>query len=470
MSAINEEADPKDSNLEKRVKELFDGGLTRPVEAEDELLFGQMVPAPAELISEKHDMDDFALALANVIDSRGTKLDARSYRALAYLSDSISPDSFSENDEKRANAESDVFQADEMLQESIAIHDALFSQISAARNVKEEIEIELAKYAFEREKEGQPIDVSAVRIMRANIEDSEAEIAKLQSQISDMNAKREVIIGRKAKAERQLNTLKTTILSARTLYEKQLLKKLALGATYDKTTKMSPEVRSILFDKISSLKETVGASRDDIDFIGGTVIGVEGVSLNVSPEGRALQAIYDISQKLYDAGAPPKVRAEMAMAMRSELSSGLMAVDHKVREDNSLIREFELLNLASLAGFNPNVVTQVFGVPISGVGKRLLDAWFENSRTPLMFEDIRGLFKMTTYHPDTYLDVMSLSESLNQAQMRDLAPKRKSSEKPDGGDKPPTGATKVVIPTEPSEADEEFIENLIDDEDYDVEF
>jgi hypothetical protein len=380
---------------------------------------------------------------------------------LAYLSDRITDDLFEESERKKADIEADIAMAREKLHEIEGTIEQIVEDELAFSIQRGDVIEARDSYALNRENEGEPIDVRAYRTMTGEIEELDTLIARAQSKFNDNETMKLVLEARLAGFERARESAKINILNAETAYEKQLLKALSFNAIYDKTSGMDPDLEAEIFKQISSLKETVGASVGDEPSIGNPVIGAEGIDLNTSPEGRALQAINDVAQGQCDSGTPPNIDVDMMMGIMNNLSNSLMNMNLKVRKDNSLIREMKLLNLASLAGFDPYVVTQVFGVTISGVAKRLLDAWVDNGRAPLMFEDIRKVFKLSGYHPDTHLDIMSVSEGLNKALMKDMRPKPKGS-KGKGGDKPPTGETKTLVPNvgvggppEPDERDDD---------------
>jgi hypothetical protein len=94
--------------------------------------------------------------------------------------------------------------------------------------------------------------------------------------------------------------------------------------------------------------------------------------------------------------------------------------DSVIVTSNPLQREVHLLNLISLAGYDPERWAQAFGVPISGIGKQILSAWGNGSKGPLKPEDIRTIFRGDRDRLPYDLDYTSLSYASRVAELRSI--------------------------------------------------
>lgn len=94
--------------------------------------------------------------------------------------------------------------------------------------------------------------------------------------------------------------------------------------------------------------------------------------------------------------------------------------DSVIVTSNPLQREVHLLNLISLAGYDPERWAQAFGVPISGIGKQILSAWGNGSKGPLKPEDIRTIFRGDRDKLPYDLDYTSLSYASRVAELKSI--------------------------------------------------
>uniref|UniRef100_A0A2V0RMP0 Uncharacterized protein n=1 Tax=viral metagenome TaxID=1070528 RepID=A0A2V0RMP0_9ZZZZ len=69
----------------------------------------------------------------------------------------------------------------------------------------------------------------------------------------------------------------------------------------------------------------------------------------------------------------------------------------EIAEENALLNEIYFLNLTAMAGYDPTSWAQAFGVPISGIGKRILSEWDHGRMGPLTSERLIKLFEHKSY-------------------------------------------------------------------------
>lgn len=432
--------------FEGRVEELLHGSLTRSDKPEADNL--PINPDELDITSNLggKTIEDLAQYVDDMIRTRNPYPDERARIMLACLAKSMSKKALDVGKAKLMDAEQDVAMAKDLLSQAMQICDELYIKIGDASKEQDELTNDLREYQAEREKQGVPIDVPAVRKIQNQINEIADIVSENEMALYDMTTKKEVLKGRLAKAERARDKAKLESVHSDTTYERDLFDALSSGADCSNYGELDPEIEEKLMDRIRTLKVTTGASFDDAKSLATPIVGAEGTDLSGTLEGKALQVISDIANLQRKAGPPPQLRADALLLFRNKMSLGLMDMNTRVSDNNPLIEEMKLLNLASLAGYNPIVVMRVFGVPISGVGKRLMDAWIKNGKKPLMLEDIRRVFRLKSYQPDTFLDVPSVAETLNSELLKDLNQQRSKSNK-ERGDKAPKGPTKVIQPT-----------------------
>uniref|UniRef100_A0A2V0RIC7 Uncharacterized protein n=1 Tax=viral metagenome TaxID=1070528 RepID=A0A2V0RIC7_9ZZZZ len=95
--------------------------------------------------------------------------------------------------------------------------------------------------------------------------------------------------------------------------------------------------------------------------------------------------------------------------------------DSVIVTSNPLQREVHLLNLITLAGYDPERWAQAFGIPISGIGKQILNAWGGGSKGPLKPEDIRKIFRGDRDRLPYGLDYTSLSYSSRVEELQSIS-------------------------------------------------
>jgi hypothetical protein len=121
-----------------------------------------------------------------------------------------------------------------------------------------------------------------------------------------------------------------------------------------------------------------------------------------------------------------------------------------ITEENSLHREVYMLHLITLAGYHPINWAAAFGLPISGIGKRVLDKWESDKLRPLTAGDLRDEFSESLsrgiVRSDASLDYTEFAMDAVKKNKKEVTPKMDP--KPDPNDKSipmPAGHGQVMM-------------------------
>jgi uncharacterized protein (DUF2164 family) len=119
--------------------------------------------------------------------------------------------------------------------------------------------------------------------------------------------------------------------------------------------------------------------------------------LNNSSVSKSIQAIFDTA---YDMESIRKGNVNYELRKTSSRPV-----------NNTLQRELYFLNLIAQSGYNPTRWAQAFGVPISGIGKRVLDEWEDSGYVPITADDLTQLFAYEDFNQSIGIDYSRLEET-----------------------------------------------------------
>uniref|UniRef100_A0A2V0RJA1 Uncharacterized protein n=1 Tax=viral metagenome TaxID=1070528 RepID=A0A2V0RJA1_9ZZZZ len=120
--------------------------------------------------------------------------------------------------------------------------------------------------------------------------------------------------------------------------------------------------------------------------------------LNNSSVSKSIQAIFDTA---YDMESIRKGNVNYELRKTSSKST-----------NNTLQRELYFLNLIAQSGYNPTRWAQAFGVPISGIGKRILDEWKDSGYVPITADALTQLFVYEDFNQSIGIDYSRLEETV----------------------------------------------------------
>jgi hypothetical protein len=147
-------------------------------------------------------------------------------------------------------------------------------------------------------------------------------------------------------------------------------------------------------------------------------------------EARVLQLVYEMALDMKEIRdmkpADPKLPARQYNLFSDSVTT----------TNNPLMSEMHILNLITLAGYNPNSWAQSFGIRISGIAKQILNGWGGGNRGPLKAEGLRNIFRVDTKPLDIRIDYTKLEfdfelEKRRLLKMGKIADKQKGEELPD---------------------------------------
>jgi hypothetical protein len=229
-------------------------------------------------------------------------------------------------------------------------------------------------------------------------------------------------------AEDKLKTLRTKAL--RSMYDPTSLLLSTLGvqlpSTYAsltvkdrKTIKdaLQPEVMGFL----SSLSGIQGGSTTmeraifpKVSSVFAPSIEADFAEFRSTEASRVIEQVYNLAKEM------EQLRNQSGSDFQRATRVYDLSNDNVIVTPNPLQREVHLLNLISLAGYDPERWAQAFGIPISGIGKQILSAWGNGSKGPLKPEDIRIIFRGDRDKLPYDLDYTSLSYSSRVAELRSI--------------------------------------------------
>uniref|UniRef100_A0A2V0RA12 Uncharacterized protein n=1 Tax=viral metagenome TaxID=1070528 RepID=A0A2V0RA12_9ZZZZ len=153
---------------------------------------------------------------------------------------------------------------------------------------------------------------------------------------------------------------------------------------------------------------------------------MEVASFMETEEARIIQQVYEMAVDLQN------IREERQMQeLRTTDTYSLTKSDVRVTR-NPLILEMHILNLVTLAGYNPEMWANAFGLRTSGIAKQMLGFWGDRSTGPLTAEDIRYVFRGDRKPIDFGLDYTSLEfsvEVVKKKLVQSMTPKSEGTEK-----------------------------------------
>uniref|UniRef100_A0A2V0RI40 Uncharacterized protein n=1 Tax=viral metagenome TaxID=1070528 RepID=A0A2V0RI40_9ZZZZ len=120
--------------------------------------------------------------------------------------------------------------------------------------------------------------------------------------------------------------------------------------------------------------------------------------LNNSSVSKSIEAIFNTA---YD----------MASIRRGNVNYELRKTTSKTT-NNTLQRELYFLNLIAQSGYDPTRWAQAFGVPISGIGKRILDEWKDSGYVPITADALTQLFVYEDFNQSIGIDYSRLEEAV----------------------------------------------------------
>lgn len=314
---------------------------------------------------------------------------------------------------------------DESLDDSSAKIMGLKSERDAAENRVEEAIAELIKVDDERnETYAEYMETLAVRMSLSNPVNNEERTAyrvandrvnilkeMLDASDADEKAHAKLSIARKnaTKAQRRFEEFRMTQVNLGNIKERELFRMLSPGVELG-NMKIPKDDVDLLRGALNQYKYTVDPASNESLTLGNPVVGSSYGQLSKSDEGKFIQAIIDTRELQRQAGPPPHLSIDVDRV----LSSKALNASITVMEDSPLFIEIELLNAMTAAGYDPYRLTKVFGVPISGVAKRLLDVWSMDKR-PLTYNKMRRIFSIgESYRQNLNLDSTSVSTLLTE--------------------------------------------------------
>jgi hypothetical protein len=119
--------------------------------------------------------------------------------------------------------------------------------------------------------------------------------------------------------------------------------------------------------------------------------------LEYSSISRSIQAIFDTA---YD----------MESIRKGNVNYELRKMSSRPTK-NTLQRELYFLNLIAQSGYDPTRWAQAFGVPISGIGKRVLDEWKDSDYVPITADALTQLFVFEDFNQSIGIDYSRLEEA-----------------------------------------------------------
>lgn len=395
--------DSKETGMEKLMKEML-----RPVTTSK---VGNLNLEPDELMEAPYAGDDAggraALQLMHLLRSTpGFVHNVNSKKALLYLASQIDNKSLDDNSAKIMSLKSERDAAESRVEEAIAElikvdeertnthHDykaALATMMSLSDPANDE------ERALYREANDQ---VNMLKEILDTSDATEKALAKLA--IARKNA---------TTAQRKFEEFRMIQINVGNIKERELFKMLSPGVELG-NMKIPKDDADQLRGALNQYKYTVDTESNELLTSGNPVVGSNYGELSKSDEGKFIQAIIDTRELQRQAGPPPHLSIDVDRL----LSSKALDASITVMEDSPLFIEIELLNAMTAAGYDPYRLTKVFGVPISGVAKRLLDVWSMDKR-PLTYDKMRKIFSIgESYRQNLNLDSTSVSTLLTEVE------------------------------------------------------
>jgi hypothetical protein len=393
--------DSKLTGMEKLMKEMLRPATTSKV--------GNLNLEPDALTEAPYAGDDAggraALQLMQLLRSTpGFVHNVNSKKALLYLASQIDDKSLDDNSAKLMSLKSERDAAESKVEEAIA---------------------ELIKVDDERTETYKEYKVAlAMRMSLSNPATSEERTSyrevndrvnilkeKLDASDADEKAHAKLSIARKnaTATQRKFEEFRMTQVNDGNIKERELFRMLSPGVELG-NMKIPKDDADQLRGALNKYKYTVDAASNESLTLGNPVVGSSYGQLSKSDEGKFIQAIIDTRELQRQAGPPP----HLAIDVDRLLSNKALDASITVMEDSPLFIEIELLNAMTAAGYDPYRLTKVFGVPISGVAKRLLDVWSMDKR-PLTYDKMRKIFSIgESYRQNLNLDSTSVSTLLTE--------------------------------------------------------
>jgi hypothetical protein len=119
-------------------------------------------------------------------------------------------------------------------------------------------------------------------------------------------------------------------------------------------------------------------------------------------EARVIQLVYEMALDMQE------IRKMKPVDPRQPVKQYNLYDDSVRTTNNPLMSEMHVLNLITLAGYDPRRWAQSFGIRISGIAKQILNGWGGGNSGPLRAEGLRRIFRVDTKPLDIRIDYTQL--------------------------------------------------------------
>jgi hypothetical protein len=392
--------------MEKLMDEML-----RPATTPD---VGSLNLEPDKLIEAPYVKDDLGGRAAKQLmyllrSTPGYVHNVNSKKALLYLASQIDNESLEVNSAELMGLKSELDAAERKVEEEIARFTKLANERSEAEHELEKAEVmrrSMSEILNDEERISYRELGDLINELKQVIDDNFFEISASSPKI-DIARKNE------AAARRKFDEFKMTQINSGNAKERELFKMLSPGAELGNMV-ISKDDAVALRGALNQYKYTADNLLGETQSLGNPVVGSSYGQLSKSDEGKFIQAIVDTRELQRQAGPPP----HLVIDVNRVLSSKALDASITVMEDSPLFIEIELLNAMTAAGYDPYRLTKVFGVPISGVAKRLLDVWSIDKR-PLTYDKMRKIFSIgESYRQNLNLDSTSVSTLITELEKK----------------------------------------------------
>lgn len=174
-------------------------------------------------------------------------------------------------------------------------------------------------------------------------------------------------------------------------------------------------------------------------------------------EARVLQLVYEMALDMQE------IRAMKPVNPRQPVKQYNLYSDSVRTTNNPLMSEMHILNLITLAGYDPRRWAQSFGLRISGIAKQMLNGWGGGNSGPLRAEGIRRIFRVDTKPLDIRIDYTQLEfefdlkkrleMQMHKSDLKDRLETRGLRDKGRKGDQLPDLETEIKAPQQLTDDD-----------------
>jgi hypothetical protein len=393
--------DNKETGMEKLMKEML-----RPTTTPD---VGSLNLEPDKLTETPYVSDDPGGRASHQLmfllrSTPGYVHNVNSKRALLYLASQIDDKSLEDNSAKLMGLKSEKDAANGKVEGAIA-------ELVRLNDEKAKVYDDYREALAVRASLPDPVDNKGRALLREN----QYQINALKDMLEDVSAyekaETKLTLARKnaTVAQRKFEEFRMTQINDGNIKERELFKMLSPGVQLGDVKISKDDVES-LRGALNQYKYTADSSSDESQKFDNQVVGSSHGQLSESDEGKFIQAIIDTRELQRQAGPPP----HLSIDVNRVLSNNVLDASITVMEHSPLFIEIELLNAMTAAGYDPYRLTKVFGIPISGVAKRLLDVWSIDKR-PLTYDKMRKIFSIGKgYRQNLNLDSTSVSTLLTE--------------------------------------------------------